>query len=98
MNYSFIFLARLIENHLYVKILLWIGIIVLGIYIFIMEGRKYLTGINARKIFKKLFGKKQMDDYPEVRFNISYTDKRIKLLKILWYCITVISIILTITY
>ncbi|XFA98875.1 hypothetical protein ACAG96_08365 [Candidatus Izemoplasma sp. B36] len=98
MNYSLIFLGRLIENHLYVKIILWVGIVVLGVYIFIMEGRRYLTGINTKKFFRKLFRKKHIDDYPEVRFNISYTDKRIKLLKILWYCITIISIILTITY
>lgn len=95
---SLVFLARLIENHLYIKIILWTGILVLGVYIFVMEGRKYLTRMNRVKLFRKITGKKSIDDYPEVRFNISYTDKKIKKLKILWYLITLITIILTFTY
>lgn len=98
MDQYLITLARLIENHNYIKILLWAGVLVFGLYIFILEGRIHTMKFKLRRFLNRLSGYKEIDEIPNVKFNISFTARKIKLLRILWYSISIITIILTITY
>jgi len=90
-----------IFSHIILKVFLGVSLVILGIYIFFLEGRIYFIKMKVRKFFKK----DNAEDLKDYSFNdlladlnISYNKKKLKTLRILWYIITILSIILIITY
>jgi len=90
-----------IFSHIILKVFLGVSVVILGIYIFFLEGRIYFIKMKVRKFLKK----DKEEDLKDYSFDdlladlkISYNEKKLKTLRILWYIITILSIVLIITY
>lgn len=90
--------SQLTESHLVLKMLLWVSLIILGVYIFFLEGRVLLTRRRIKKAFKR-FSKEEALEVVEEKEEVLELDvKEIKTLSILFLCITIFTTILTFTY
>ncbi len=87
-----------IGSQMFLKIFLWSSLALLGLYIFILEGRIYFTKRRLKKILNKVTRREEISNEPDVGINISYTEKKISFLRFLFLLILVLTIILTITY
>jgi hypothetical protein len=88
----------LIWSGVLLKVFLVVSVVILALYIFVLEGR-YLFNKNLLKKFIK----KQKNDVCESidfesDFDYVFESKKLRLLKILWSAITIISIVLFFTY
>jgi|AntAceMinimDraft_18_1070375.scaffolds.fasta_scaffold36700_2 hypothetical protein len=90
-----------IFSHIVLKVLLGVSLVILGIYIFFLEGRIYFIKMRVRKFFKSE-NREDLKDYSFTDLladlNISNNEKKLKTLRILWYIITILSIVLIVTY
>ncbi len=87
-----------IWSGLVLKIFLVVSVVVLALYIFVLEGRYLFFKSKHNKLIKKLMTDecKKLDKVIEFEYN--FEAKRLRLLKILWSAITILSIILFFTY
>lgn len=93
-----VFLAFLIENPIIIKFILWVSLILLGIYIFFLEGRAIVTKTRMRIIaFKMKLTKQHVDsaEYLEMR---SYFSRSLKWILTIWFILIVLTTVLTFTY
>ena len=90
-----------IFSHIVLKVLLGVSLVILGIYILFLEGRIYFIKMRVRKFFKSE-NREDLKDYSFTDLladlNISNNEKKLKTLRILWYIITILSIVLIVTY
>ncbi len=86
-----------IGTHLFLKIFLWGSLVVLALYIFVLEGRLLLTKAKINKIIGKVTKKGSLDNGDE-EARVSFAEKKLNVLIILWAVITLLTIVLTVTY
>ncbi|XMB73103.1 hypothetical protein RJI07_04110 [Mycoplasmatota bacterium WC30] len=98
MNTGQVLYFLFIGSHTTLKIFLGACLVVLGVYIFFLEGRIVLIKLKIRKLLKRDKGQDGTDGSPEVELNVSYSEKKLKKLIILWSILTILSIVLMITY
>ena len=79
------------------KVFLGVSLVILGIYIFFLEGRKFFIKMRVRKYLKKNNGE-DVDAINSLYNQSTYHLNKLKTLRILWYIITILSIVLIITY
>ena len=87
-----------IGSHLLLKLFLAVCLAILAVYIFFLEGRNIVLRIKIRNFLNKNKGQDGTDGSPEKELNISYSEKKLKILIILWSIITILSIVLMFTY
>ena len=87
-----------IGSHTLIKVFLVVSLVILGVYIFFLEGRIYFVKLRIRKFLKRDKGQDGTEGSPQAELNISYSEKKLKTLRILWGILTILSIVLMITY
>jgi len=93
---SFLFVLLIFSRSIFI-IFLWVSIAILGLYIFILEGRAIITKWRIQRVMNRMRRKSEIEA-PSSPMSGSYNKKKINQLRILWYLITLLSIVLTITY
>jgi len=98
MNILLLYFSLFIGDNLFLKIFLWVCLLILGIYIFILEGRIILIKAKIRILLNKVMKNKKEETDPEKISPLTFSKKKLRLLILLWTSITLLTIILTITY
>lgn len=96
-----LFLESLISDHNLMKLILWICLGILAVYIFVLEGRIIFTRMKIEKAINRVRKQKVIQIKSEIDSNqdkLQLDQKEVKILVYLFAVMFLLTLILTFTY